>query len=84
MNHMSINHINHTSKRNQINGRPLIHNIPHWVSIDKRMCIVKTLLGKTLWDKNLVKGKLVHHFVFFNTILFITYSISPPHVNLHH
>ena len=22
-----------------------------------RMCLVKTLLGKTLWDKNLVKGK---------------------------
>jgi len=25
MNHMSINHINHTSESHQINGRPLIH-----------------------------------------------------------
>jgi len=41
----------------QINGRPLIHNTSPWVSIDKRMCLVKTLLGETLWDKNLVKEK---------------------------
>jgi len=53
------------------------------VSIDKRMCLVKTLLGKTLWDKKPSEGR-VHHSVFFNTILFIAYSISPPHVNLYH
>jgi len=33
------------------------HNTPPWVSIGQRMCLIKTLLGKTLWDKNLVKEK---------------------------
>jgi len=42
----------------QINGQSLIHNTPSLVSIDKRMCLVKTLIGKTLWDKkNLVREK---------------------------
>ena len=68
----------------QINGQSLIHNTPPWVSIDTRMCLVKTLLGKILWDKKPSEGKRVHHFVFFTTILFITYSIFSPHVNLHH
>jgi len=54
------------------------------MSIDKRMCLVKTLLGKSLWDKKPSEEKRIQHYVFFNTILFITYSISPPYVNLHH
>jgi len=37
-----------------------------------------------LWDKKTSEGKRVQHSVFFNTVLFITYSISPPRVNLHH
>ena len=36
----------------QINGRPLIHNTPPWVSIEKRMCIVKTLLEKNIYIKD--------------------------------
>jgi len=48
--------------------------------IDERMCLVKTLLGKTLWDKNLVKKKSTSFYI----ILFFASSISPPHVNLHH
>jgi len=51
------------------------------VTIDKRMCLVKTLLEKILWDKKPSEGKRVQHSVFFNTILYITYSISPPHIN---
>jgi len=41
----------------QINGQSLIHNTPPWVSIDKRMCLVKTLLEKPFGIKNLVKEK---------------------------
>jgi len=54
----------------QINGQSLIHNTPPWMSIDKRMCLVKTLLEKTLWDKkNVVKEKkynIVHHILYFS------------------
>ena len=75
MNHMTINHID------QINGRPLFHNTPPWVPIDKRMCLVKTLLGKILWDKNLVKEK--EYIILYNIVLYIFYfSPSCKHTSL--
>ena len=41
------------------------------MSIDKRMCLVKTLLGKTLWDQNLVKEK--EYIILYNIVLRIFY-----------
>jgi len=76
MNYISINRINYMNNYiYQTNGRSLIHNTPPWVSIDKRMCLVKTLLEKPRCDKKSTS---------FYIILFFTSSNSPPHVNLHH
>jgi len=44
------------------------------VSIDKRMCFAKTLLGKTFWDKNLVKEK--KYIILYNIVLYIFYFSS--------
>jgi len=55
-----------------------------WLSIDKRMCLVKTLLGKILWEKNLMKEKkcnILYSLIQYclSRILFLL-----PHVYLHH
>ena len=42
------------------------------------MYLVKTLLGKILWDIKPSEGKRVNPSIFFNIILFITSSISSP------
>jgi len=42
------------------------------MSIDKIMCLAKTLLGKTLWDKNLVKEK--EYIIQNNIVLYIFFS----------